>query len=127
MADSNDTGPIATGEGAAGSRLMGIGAYRPERVVSNEEIAQRSDSSSARIDGRRGTLHRRFAEPEESVIYMAGEAAKRAITSAGVDPELIDLVILCTSTYEAQVPHAAPKVASAFGRNGIAAFDITAG
>ncbi|HIW69545.1 MAG TPA: ketoacyl-ACP synthase III [Candidatus Dietzia merdigallinarum] len=127
MAESNDTVTIATGEGAAGTRLLGIGAYRPNRVVSNEEICETIDSTSEWIYERSGILNRRFAGDDESVIYMSGEAAKKAVASAGIDPELVDLVILCTSTYEAQVPHAAPKVAMAIGRNGIPAFDITAG
>src|SRR5699024_12601600 len=104
MADSNDTVTIATGEGASGSRLMGIGAYRPERVVSNEEICERIDSSSEWIYERSGILNRRFAEPEESVLYMSCEAAKRAITSAGLDPALIDYVFLCPSAYQVTRP-----------------------
>lgn len=127
MADSNDTVTIATGEGASGTTLLGIGAYRPRRVVSNEEICEHIDSTSEWIYERSGILNRHFANDDETVIFMSSEAAKKAIRSAGIDPELIDAVIVCTSTYETMVPHAAPKVAMNIGRNGIAAFDITAG
>lgn len=127
MADSNDTVTIATGEGAPGTTLLGIGAYRPRRVVSNEEICEKIDSTTEWIYERSGILNRRIAEPDETVIMMASEAAQKAVDSAGIDPELIDAVIVCTSTYECMTPHAAPKVAMNIGRNGIAAFDISAG
>ncbi|MDV7999642.1 beta-ketoacyl-ACP synthase III [Rhodococcus sp. IEGM 1408] len=127
MADSNDTVTIATGEGAPGAALLGIGAYRPGRVVSNEEICEKIDSTSEWIYERSGILNRRFASEDESVIMMASAAAQKAIVSAGIDAELVDAVIVCTSTYESMTPHSAPKVAMNIGRNGIAAFDLTAG
>ena len=127
MADSNETVTIATGEGAPGSTLLGIGAYRPERVVSNEEICETIDSTSEWIYERSGILNRRFASVDESIVMMSTEAARKAVASAGIDPELVDAVILCTSTNWTQVPHAAPQVATNLGRNGIAAFDLTAG
>ncbi len=127
MADSNETVTIATGEGAPGSTLLGIGAYRPERVVSNEEICETIDSTSEWIYERSGILNRRFASGDESIVMMSTEAARKAVASAGIDPELVDAVILCTSTNWTQVPHAAPQVATNLGRNGIAAFDLTAG
>ncbi|MBB1025031.1 MULTISPECIES: beta-ketoacyl-ACP synthase III [unclassified Dietzia] len=127
MADSNDTVTIATGDGASGTTLLGIGAYRPRRVVSNEEICETIDSTSEWIYERSGILNRHRAEPDEGIVSMSSEAAKKAVTSAGIDPELIDAVIVCTSTNWTQVPHAAPQVATELGRNGIAAFDLTAG
>ncbi|WP_017838391.1 beta-ketoacyl-ACP synthase III [Dietzia sp. UCD-THP] len=127
MADSNDTVTIATSEGAPGTTLLGIGAYRPRRVVSNEEICETIDSSSEWIYERSGILNRRVAGPDESIVSMSSEAAKKALASSGIDPELIDAVIVCTSTNWTQVPHAAPQVATDLGRNGIAAFDLTAG
>lgn len=127
MADSNETVTIATGAGAPGSTLLGIGAYRPERVVSNEEICETIDSTSEWIYERSGILNRRFASADESIVMMSTEAARKAVASAGIEPELVDAVILCTSTNWTQVPHAAPQVATNLGRNGIAAFDLTAG
>lgn len=127
MADSNETVTIATGEGATGTTLLGIGAYRPERVVSNEEICEKIDSTSEWIYERSGILNRRVAGPDEGIVSMSIEAARAAVASAGIDADLIDALIVCTSTNWTQVPHAAPQVATALGRNGIAAFDLTAG
>ncbi|MGN0099302.1 beta-ketoacyl-ACP synthase III [Dietzia sp. CH92] len=127
MADSNETVTIATGEGATGTTLLGIGAYRPSRIVSNEEICEKIDSTSEWIYERSGILNRRVAGPDEGIVSMSIEAARAAVASAGIDVELIDALIVCTSTNWTQVPHAAPQVATALGRNGIAAFDLTAG
>ena len=127
MADSNETVTIATGEGANGTTLLGIGAYRPRRVVSNEEICETIDSTSEWIYERSGILNRRFAGEDETIVMMSTEASKKAVASAGIDADLVDAVILCTSTNWTQVPHAAPQVATNLGRNGVAAFDLTAG
>lgn len=127
MADSNETVTIAAGEGSPGTTLLGIGAYRPRRVVSNEEICEKIDSTSEWIYERSGILNRHVAEGDESIVSMSSRAADKAIASAAIDPELIDAVIVCTSTNWTQVPHAAPQVATELGRNGIAAFDLTAG
>ncbi len=127
MAETKDTVTIANSEGSSGTTLLGIGAYRPRRVVSNEEICETIDSTSEWIYERSGILNRRVADRDEGIVSMSSEAAKKAVTSAGIDPELIDAVIVCTSTNWTQVPHAAPQVATDLGRNGIAAFDLTAG
>lgn len=95
--------------------------------MSNEEICEKIDSTTEWIYERSGILNRRFANDDESVIMMASAAAEKAVASAGIDAELVDAVIVCTSTYESMTPHAAPKVAMNIGRNGIAAFDLTAG
>ncbi|HMT51164.1 MAG TPA: 3-oxoacyl-ACP synthase, partial [Dietzia sp.] len=81
MADSNDTVTIATGEGASGTTLLGIGAYRPERVVSNEEICESIDSTTEWIYERSGILNRRFGNEEETVVMMASTAAEKAVRS----------------------------------------------
>jgi beta-ketoacyl ACP synthase len=127
MADSNDTVTIATGEGASGTTLLGIGAYRPRRVVSNEDICEKIESTSEWIYERSGILNRRIAQPDETTVFMSTEAGRKAIESAGIDAELVDAVIVCTSTYWSLVPHAAPQVATNLGLNGVAAFDLTAG
>src|SRR5690625_3579925 len=84
MADSNETVTIATGEGANGTTLLGIGAYRPGRVVSNEEICETIDSTTEWIYERSGILNRRFANDDESVIMMASAAAEKAVASAEI-------------------------------------------
>lgn len=125
-ADSSATSIVA-GSGAPGTTLLGIGAYRPERIVHNDELVEQIDSSHEWIYERSGIVNRHYAAPDETITEMASKAALRALESSGVDAEKVDLIIMCSSTYEWMTPHGAPQIAQAIGRNGIAAFDISAG
>ena len=124
---AENSAQIAVSTGVDGTKMYGIGAYRPERVVDNEEICQHIDSSDEWIQERSGIKTRRFAGRDESVVHMGTEAARKALDNSVVDPELVDAIIFCTSTYETIIPHGAPIIANNIGRNGIAAFDLSAG
>ena len=67
------------------SAIMGLGAYRPERVVTNEEICEKIDSTDEWIRTRSGIRSRRFAAPGESSVTMGIEAGRKAIEAAGTD------------------------------------------
>lgn len=114
-----------TGIGNVG--LLSIGAYRPERVVTNDEICQNIDSSDEWIFTRTGIKTRRFAADDESAASMAIEAARRAVANALLSGPDIDAVIVATNTHFLQTPPAAPMVATALGANGIPGFDINVG
>lgn len=113
--------------GAKNVGLLGIGAYRPKRVVTNEEICERIDSTPEWIVERSGIRTRHHAGPDESVRMMSAMAAEQAIQNSGIPREKIGALLLATSTWPLQVPHGAPAVALDLGMNGIAAMDITAG
>jgi len=108
------------------ARILGLGAYRPERVVTNEEICQHIDSSDEWIRQRSGIAERRFARPDESVIDMSEAASLTAIDRAGIDVSQIDAVLVATITHPYQTPAAAPMVADRLGIPSPAAFDISA-
>ena len=118
-------GTLSTSTGSEHARIMGVGGYRPERVVPNSEIIGPIDSSDEWIRERSGIVSRRFAAPEESVVDMAEAAAREAITAAGLEPSQISAVVLATVTHPYQTPAAAPMVADRLGIQG-AAFDISA-
>ena len=118
-------GTLSTSTGSEHARIMGVGGYRPERVVPNSEIIGPIDSSDEWIRERSGIISRRFAAPEESVVDMAEAAAREAITAAGLQPSQISAVVLATVTHPYQTPAAAPMVADRLGIQG-AAFDISA-
>lgn len=118
---------IATTNGTKNVGLLSVGAYRPERVVTNEEICEKIDSSDEWIYTRTGIKTRRFAADEESAASMATEAGRRALANANLSPSDIDGVILTTNTHFLQTPPAAPMVAAALGANGIFGFDLSAG
>ncbi len=118
---------IATTSGAKSIGLLSVGAYRPERVVTNDEICQNIESSDEWIHTRTGIKTRRFAADEESAASMAIEASRRAISTALLEGSDIDGVIVATSTHFLQTPACAPIVAAALGDQGVPAFDISAG
>jgi len=117
---------LSSTSGTAHARIWGIGAYRPERVVTNDEICEHIDSSDQWIRERTGIVTRRFAALEETVVDMASAAALEALKSAGLTPSQVDAIILATVTHPYQTPGAAPMVADRIGATPAAAFDISA-
>jgi len=107
--------------------LLSVGAYRPERVVTNDEICQHIESSDEWIYSRTGIKTRRFAAPDESAASMAIEASRQAMSNAGLTGSDIDGVIVATSTHFLQTPACAPMVATGVGATNVPAFDISAG
>ncbi|GAB2636224.1 beta-ketoacyl-ACP synthase III [Prescottella soli] len=107
--------------------ILGLGVYRPERVVSNDEICQTIDSTDEWIQTRSGIKNRRFANDDESVLAMAIASGRKALEASGIKGEQIGAVVIATSTYPAQTPQCASLVAEALGTGGSAAFDLTAG
>ncbi|CQD10430.1 3-oxoacyl-(acyl carrier protein) synthase III [Mycobacterium europaeum] len=118
---------IAATSGPKNIGLLSVGAYRPERVVTNDEICENIDSSDEWIFTRTGIKTRRFAARDESAASMATEAGREAIARAGLTPSDIDCVIVATSTHFLQTPACAPAVAAALGATGVPAFDVSAG
>lgn len=118
---------IAATSGPKNIGLLSVGAYRPERVVTNDEICQNIESSDEWIFSRTGIKTRRFAARDESAASMATEAGRAAIASAALAPSDIDCVIVATSTHFLQTPACAPAVAAALGATGVPAFDVSAG
>jgi 3-oxoacyl-[acyl-carrier-protein] synthase-3 len=112
--------------GAAHARILGVGGYRPSRIVTNAEICERIDSSDEWIRERSGIESRRWAAPEESVVDMCVAAAGKAIAQAGIRPEQVGAVIVATVTHPLQTPSAAADVTHRLGATDAAAFDISA-
>jgi 3-oxoacyl-[acyl-carrier-protein] synthase-3 len=117
---------LATHSGARYAGMLGIGAYRPVRVVDNHEICERMDSSDEWIRERTGIVERRWAGPDESVVSMSVAAGGKAIASAGITPEQVDFVLVATVSHPYQTPSAAAEVAYQLGTPRAAALDISA-
>lgn len=118
---------IKPSQGAPYARIMGVGGYRPVRVVPNEVILETIDSSDEWIRSRSGIATRHWASPEETVAAMSIEAAGKAIADAGLTPQQIDGVIVSTVSHFKQTPAIATEIADRIGANKPAAFDISAG
>jgi 3-oxoacyl-[acyl-carrier-protein] synthase-3 len=112
---------------AAGSRaavICGIGAALPHRIITNDELATRLDTSDEWIRTRTGIHARRFASRGEPTSYLAAQAGRQAMTSAEVGR--VDTVVLATTTPDRPCPASAPRVAERLGLTGCPAFDISA-
>jgi 3-oxoacyl-[acyl-carrier-protein] synthase III len=117
---------IAVDTGAAYSAVLGVGSYRPSRIVPNADIVDAIDSSDEWIQQRSGIKQRRFATPEETVQMMSVAASRRALEHARIAPEQIDCVIVATVTHLLQTPAIATAIAYELGTDQAAAFDISA-
>ncbi len=100
------------------SAILGLGVYRPERVVSNAEICETIDSTDEWIQSRSGIKNRRFANADESVLAMAIASGRKALAASGIEPEQVGAVVVATSTYPSQTPQCAAVVADALGTGG---------
>lgn len=126
MVSPKNTGTLVAPEGAKHARILGVGGYRPERVVTNEEVCEFIDSSDQWIRERSGIITRRIANEQETVTFMAEAAARNAIENSGIELAQIDALLVATVTHPFQTPAAAPLIATNLGLNGIPAFDISA-
>ncbi len=119
------TAAITSITGAPHARVLGVGAYRPERVVPNAAVVDAIDSSDEWIQQRSGIKSRRWAGPEESVQVMSVAASRLALERAGLDASEIDCVVVATVSHLLQTPAVATAIAHELGTTA-PAFDISA-
>jgi 3-oxoacyl-[acyl-carrier-protein] synthase-3 len=112
--------------GAKYAAILGLGGYRPRRVVDNAEICTMIDSSDEWIRTRSGIIERRWASEDETIQMMSLAAARKALDRAGIEAGQIDTVIVSTVTHLFQTPAVATTIASELGAKSAAAFDISA-
>jgi 3-oxoacyl-[acyl-carrier-protein] synthase-3 len=117
---------LASAAGAQHAAILGIGVYRPSRVIPNSEVVEAIDSSDEWIQQRSGIKQRRWATPDETVQLMSVAAAREAIEQAGIVPAQIDCVVVATVTHLLQTPAIATAIAHELGTDKAAAFDISA-
>lgn len=110
----------------ANTRIMGIGAYRPSVIVTNEDVCQWIDSSDEWIRQRTGIITRHRAPADVSVIDMAEGAAREALQKAGIEASQLGAVIVSTVTHPYATPSAAASLADRLGATPAPAFDISA-
>lgn len=107
------------------ARIAGIGAYVPETIVTNDDLAKIVETSDEWISSRTGIRERRIST-KEGTSDLATEAARRALDAAGVKPEELDLIILGTSSPDCNYPSGACEVQAKIGAVNAAAFDVSA-
>jgi 3-oxoacyl-[acyl-carrier-protein] synthase-3 len=108
------------------SQIVGCGAYLPARIVTNDDLAARLDTSDAWIRQRTGIGERRVAAAGELTSDLAVRAAQQALDGAGMNGSDLDLIVLATATPDNTFPATATKVQARLGMHRGAAFDIQA-
>ncbi len=115
-------GSISTGHHAA---LLGLGAYRPRRIVTNEEVCAHLEVDADWVLARSGISTRRFAEPDETVVAMGASAARDALDAAGLTAADVSVTLVATMSSDTTCPQVATRLAAAVGAPG-AAMDLGA-
>ena len=118
---------IRLGNGAPGARILGLGAYRPRRRVTNEELAQVMETNDEWIRTRVGISERRWASEDETLVDMAVAAGGKAIAASGLAPDEIDMLVLASASLRVPIPGLGPTVAYRLGIPRPGAFDLNAG
>jgi 3-oxoacyl-[acyl-carrier-protein] synthase-3 len=108
------------------SVVQGCGAYLPQRVVTNEELAKTMDTSDEWIRQRTGITQRHIAADGEFTSHLAIKAAERALAHAGLTGADLDLIVLATATPDETFPATATIVQKSLGMTKGAAFDLQA-
>ncbi|MET7848104.1 beta-ketoacyl-ACP synthase III [Streptomyces avermitilis] len=110
--------------GGRAAVITGVGAYVPPDLVTNDDLAQRLDTSDAWIRSRTGIAERHVIAPGTATSDLAVQAGLRALKSAG--DEHVDAVVLATTTPDQPCPATAPQVAARLGLGQVPAFDVAA-
>lgn len=108
------------------TRIVGTGGYLPPRIVTNDELARRMNTSDEWIRTRTGIRQRHIAEPAQASSDLGLEASRAALTAAQIAPREIDLIIVATATPDYVFPSTACILQAKLGIKGCAAFDIQA-
>lgn len=110
-----------------GVGIRGLGYYVPEKIVTNEDLSKKIDTTDEWIRTKIGVRERRWAAEEEALSDLAVEAGKRALESAGLQPEEVDLVILARVDPDHIDPSTAFLVQHKLGLRKAGAFDAVIG
>jgi 3-oxoacyl-[acyl-carrier-protein] synthase-3 len=108
------------------ARIVGTGSYLPRRVMTNEEFAERLDTSDAWIRERTGIRQRHIADESQGASDLALEASRAALAAAGLEASRLDLIVVATSTPDYIFPSTACLLQAKLGAAGCAAFDVQA-
>ncbi|MCB8837502.1 beta-ketoacyl-ACP synthase III [Aurantimonas sp. VKM B-3413] len=108
------------------SVVVGTGSVLPKRVMRNQDFEGIVETSDEWIRQRTGIASRHIAGDGETTVSLAEEAARRALSAAGLEPADIDLIVLATATPDNTFPASAVQVQAALGISHGFAFDVQA-
>ncbi|MFD8954786.1 3-oxoacyl-ACP synthase III family protein [Streptomyces xanthophaeus] len=107
-------------------RILGTGAYVPDRVVSNDEAAAAAGVDDAWVVSKTAIRERRWAADGEATSDLAAAAARAALESAGITADQLSVIVVATSTPDRPQPPTASYVQQKLGASGAAVFDVNA-
>jgi len=107
--------------------ITGLGAYVPDRVVTNDELSKLVDTSDEWIMERTGIRERRIAADSQALSDLSLPAAQQALEQAGIEGADIDLLIVATVTPDMMFPSTSAILADQLGAKDAAAYDLSAG
>ncbi|WP_421709635.1 beta-ketoacyl-ACP synthase III [Algihabitans sp.] len=108
------------------AQVIGHGAYLPETVWTNDELARKVETSDDWIVKRTGIRQRHIAAEGELTSDLAVAACRQALERAGVPATAVDLIVCATATPDETFPATATRVQAQLGATGGAAFDVQA-
>ncbi|MEK3877456.1 beta-ketoacyl-ACP synthase III [Paenibacillus sp. FSL H8-0122] len=106
--------------------IIGTGKYVPERILTNSDLEKIVETNDEWIVSRTGIRERHIAAPEQATSDLAYEAALKALESAGMKAEELDLIIVATVTPDSAFPSTACILQDKLGAKNAAAFDLSA-
>ncbi|WP_342268258.1 beta-ketoacyl-ACP synthase III [Candidatus Tisiphia endosymbiont of Empis tessellata] len=107
-------------------KILGCGAYLPERIVNNAELSLSVDTNDEWIRSRTGILQRHIAGNDEYTSHLALKASQNALDDAGLKASSIDLIITCSTTPDNSFPSIASKLQGYLELNNVPSFDLQA-
>lgn len=108
------------------SKIISCGSYLPKKIVTNDDLSKTIDTSDEWIFSRSGISQRHIAAEGEYASDLGYHAALAAINNIGFDKELIDVIIVATSTPDNIFPSTATKIQYKLGLKNCYAFDMQA-
>jgi len=106
--------------------IKGIGTYVPFKIVTNHDLEKKMDTNDEWIRTRTGITQRHFAEGDENVVSMGVKAAQKALDSAGIKAEDLDMILVATATANHRFPSVANQIQRDLGIKGIPTMDLAA-
>ncbi len=108
------------------SQILGCGSYLPQNFLTNDQLAEKVETSDEWITARTGIKRRHVTRDDEYTSDLAYEASVRALKAAGVKAEELDLIVVGTTTPDRTFPATAVMLQSRLGMAGGAGFDVQA-
>ena len=108
------------------SRIISVGSYQPDNIVTNEELERKVDTSDEWIRSRTGIDSRAIAKPDQATSDLAILAADAAIKKSGITKDEIDLIIVGTCTPDVTTPNVGVIIQESLGLNSCPAFSVEA-